>query len=272
MVSGIEDRGQRRWVKDGGLSVLTYPSPDSVTTPVLMLHGIGGNAFSCARAAFELSNRGYTAVSWDAPGYGESSDLQPDADHAGAVIAVLDALGLEEVHLFGTSWGGVIAAQVADRHPGRIATLVLADSTRGSGTDPDAASAMLARSKELATLGAAEFAARRAPKLVAPRASGRVRALVQGQMAEVREEGYAAAARMMATTDNSQILTRLTVPTLILVGESDQVTGISEARRLADLVPGGSLSVISQAGHAAVTERPEAVAEVMTEFFAEHVP
>jgi pimeloyl-ACP methyl ester carboxylesterase len=262
-------RGQRRWISTVEVSVISYPSDPATGTPVLMLHGIGGNAQSCAAAARELSGHGHPAYSWDAPGYGESADLAEGTDHAAAVVAVLDKLGLEKVHLFGTSWGGVIAAQVADRAPHRVASLVLADSTRGSGTDPQAAAAMLARSTELEELGPREFAARRAPRLVAPHCHPEVTTMVFEQMTQVRLSGYTAAAQMMAATDNTDLLARLTVPTLVLVGEDDVVTGVAESERLAALVPGARLTVVPGAGHCAVTERPAAVAGVLREFWAE---
>ncbi|MFI7484104.1 alpha/beta fold hydrolase [Kocuria sp. M1R5S2] len=267
--AGTAVRGQRRWISSVGVSVISYPAARATGTPVLMLHGIGGSAESCSAAAHELSSHGHPAYSWDAPGYGESADLPEDADHAATVIAVLDRLGLEKVHLFGTSWGGVVAAQVADRVPHRVASLILADSTRGSGTDPQAAAAMLARSTELAELGPREFAGRRAPRLVAPQCPPAVGTAVFEQMTQVRLSGYTAAARMMAATDNTELLTRLTVPTLVLVGELDVVTGVAESERLAALVPGARLTVVPGAGHCAVTERPAAVAGALREFWAE---
>lgn len=266
-VSGATASGQRRWISNVEISVISHMPSEATGTPVLMLHGIGGNATSCSAAAYELSERGYPAYSWDAPGYGESADLPPGIDHVAAVIAVIESLGLEKVHLFGTSWGGVIAAQVAVRTPHQVASLVLADSTRGSGTDPQAASAMLARSKELEELGPREFARRRAPRLVAPQCSPELREAIFEQMAQVRLSGYTAAAQMMAATDNTELLGQITVPTLVLVGESDIVTGVPESERLAAIVPEGRLAVVPEAGHAAVTEQPTAVAEVLGEFW-----
>lgn len=261
-------RDERRWISTVGISVISCPAAEATGTPVLMLHGIGGSARSCLAAARELGRNGHPAYSWDAPGYGESADLPEDTDHAEAVLAVLDKLGLEKVHLFGTSWGGVIAAQVANRAPHRIASLILADSTRGSATDPRATEAMLARGTELEELGAREFAARRTPRVVAPQCPPEIRSEVLEQMAQVRLSGYTAAARMMAATDNTELLARLAVPTLVLVGEFDVVTGIPESQRLAALVPGARLVVIPGAGHYAVMERPIAVVDALREFWS----
>ncbi len=249
----------------GGLAV----TDEGTGRPVLLLHGIGGSARSCAGVSAVLAANGARAVAWDAPGYGESADpAEPaDVDYPARVLAVLDELGLDRVDLFGTSWGGVIATVVAARHPERVATLVLADSTRGSGTDPSKAAAMRARVAELTEQGARAFAAARAPRLVAPGCDPEVAEAVGAEMARVRLPGYAAAAEFMAATDTADLLPTITVPTLVLVGEHDVVTGVEESRLLADRIPGARLVVVPGAGHAALTEKPAEVARAVLDLW-----
>ncbi|MGY1740308.1 MULTISPECIES: alpha/beta fold hydrolase [unclassified Blastococcus] len=242
----------------GGLAV----TEEGAGRPVLLLHGIGGSAASCAGLAGALAAAGARAIAWDAPGYGESPDPAgpDDVDYPARVMALLDELGLDRVDLFGTSWGGVIATQVAARHPERVRTLVLADSTRGSGTSPDKAAAMRARIADLAESGARAFAAARAPRLVAPGCDPAVADAVRAEMARVRLPGYSGAAEFMAATDTAALLPAIAVPTLVLVGEHDVVTGVEESRLLAARIPGARLVVVPGAGHAALTEKPAEVA------------
>jgi pimeloyl-ACP methyl ester carboxylesterase len=237
--------------------------------PVLLLHGIGGSARSCAGMAAVLAAGGARAIAWDAPGYGDSADPTgpDDVDYPARVLALLDELGLDRVDLFGTSWGGVIATLVAARHPERVRTLALADSTRGSGTAPEKAAAMRARIADLAESGGRAFAAARAPRLVAPGCAPEVADAVRAEMARVRLPGYAAAAEFMAATDTAGLLPAIAVPTLVLVGEHDVVTGVEESRLLADRIPGARLVVVPGAGHAALTERPAEVAGAVLEFW-----
>ncbi len=250
----------------GGLAV----TDEGTGRPVLLLHGIGGSAASCAGLAGELAVAGARAIAWDAPGYGESADPAgpADVDYPARVLALLDELGLDRVDLFGTSWGGVIATLVAARHPERVRTLVLADSTRGSGTAPEKAAAMRARATELAEQGARAFAAARAPRLVAPRCDAGTADAVRDEMARVRLPGYAAAADFMADTDTAALLPAIAVPTLVLVGEHDVVTGVEESRLLADRIPGARLVVVPGAGHAALTEKPTEVARAVLDLWA----
>ncbi|WP_034509434.1 alpha/beta fold hydrolase [Blastococcus sp. URHD0036] len=249
----------------GGLAV----TDEGAGRPVVLLHGIGGSAASCAGLSSELAVAGARAIAWDAPGYGESADPAggEDVDYSARVLALLDELGLDRVDLFGTSWGGVIATQVAARHPERVRTLVLADSTRGSATAPEKAAAMRARVADLAEQGGRVFAAARAPRLVAPGCDPVVADAVRAEMAEVRLPGYQAAAEFMAATDTADLLPGIAVPTLVVVGEHDVVTGVDESRLLAERIPGARLVVVPGAGHAALTEKPAEVARAVLELW-----
>lgn len=252
---------------DSGISLLSAVPAGAAHRQVLLLHGIGGNANSCADLAELLSQQGIAAHAWDAPGYGGSADPDGSVDHPGTVLRVMAELGLDRVDLFGTSWGGVIAAQVASRAPQLVRTVVLADSTRGSGVEAGSAAAMIERVAALASVGSDTFASARAPRLVSPTADQQVRLRVRDEMAKVRLPGYRAAAEFMAGTDNTAVLRELRVPSLVVVGSDDVVTGVPESELLADLVPGARLVVLPGAGHSAVTEQPGEMARALTDFW-----
>jgi pimeloyl-ACP methyl ester carboxylesterase len=238
-------------------------------TPVLLLHGIGGSSASFASQLPALARR-HRALAWDAPGYGASADpaAAPGMDgYADAAAEVLATHG--RGHVVGVSWGGVIGTALAVWRPELVASLTLADSSRGSGRTGAAAAAMLARAEQLAELGAPEFARRRASRLVGPHASVAARASVLATMSAVRLPGYRFAAESMAHTDHSALLAGLRVPTLVLVGEHDQVTGVPESRALAGSIPGARLVVIPHAGHAANQEQPAAFNRALLNFLAD---
>ena len=236
-------------------------------TPVFLMHGIGGSALSCGGLAQELAAEGFQTICWDAPGYGDSKNPKPDVEHAEAALRALDELGVASVHLIGTSWGGVIATRIAAQNPLRVLSVILMDSTRGSGRTEESADNMLARLPELEALGATAFAAKRAAKLVSPMAGEEVVAAVRNDMSRIRIPGYGAAARMMATSDTSEDLKRITTPALVLVGEHDIVTGVAESEVLAELIPGAEFAVVPEAGHAAIQEKPRDVAALILNFW-----
>jgi pimeloyl-ACP methyl ester carboxylesterase len=235
--------------------------------PVFLMHGIGGNASSCGALAQLLSEAGYRTFCWDAPGYGASADPRGPVDHSGLVLQILASLAVGPAHLIGTSWGGVIATKAAAQAPDAVRSLVLADSTRGSAVTGDSADRMLARIPELAEMGPEAFAGRRASRLLSPAADAVTAAAVRSEMAAVRLPGYTAAATMMAATDTSDVLPSLQVPSLVLVGEDDVVTGVAESRILAESITDASFKIIPRAGHAAVQEKPAEMASSILEFW-----
>ena len=230
--------------------------------PVLLcLHGIGSSGRAFAPQLAGLGDR-YRVVAWDAPGYDRSPDPEGApglAGYARAVADLVETLGAP-VHLLGVSWGGVIASRVALDHPRLLRSLILVDSSRGSGRDPRAAAAMRARAVELAERGPDAFAIARAPRLLSPAADPALVERVRRTMAEaIRLPGYDYAAQSMADTDLGPRLAEIAAPTLVLCGEQDVVTGPLESRALADGIPGAAHVPIRYAGHLAHQERPEAV-------------
>jgi pimeloyl-ACP methyl ester carboxylesterase len=100
---------------------------------VLLLHGVG-TASASFWAQFDGLSATHELIAWDAPGYGASTDPRIPVrldDYADAAVDLLDALGRRDAHVVGVSWGGVIATRLALRHPDRVRTLALVDSTYG---------------------------------------------------------------------------------------------------------------------------------------------
>jgi pimeloyl-ACP methyl ester carboxylesterase len=162
------------------------------------------------------------------------------------------------VHVLGVSWGGVVAVRLARRHPHLVRSLVLADSSRGSGQTPEQAAAMRGRAQELRIRGAAAFAAERAPRLVSAGAADSLVDTVARTMAEsIRLPGYGYAADSMAATDLTAELAAIRTPTLVLCGSEDTVTGVEESQALAGGIEDAVFVTLRSAGHLANQERPE---------------
>ncbi len=234
---------------------------------VVLLHGIGGAASSCAPLAARLSAAGLDCWCPDAPGYGQSLDPHPGIDPVEEIANVVRAVSPDRpVVLVGTSWGGVIAMALAVRRPELVRALIVADSTRGSGISPAKAAAMRSRVPDLAARGPAAVAAERAASLTAPNGDPSARGEVGRTMAAVRVPGFEVAAEFMAATDLGADLPSITAPTLILVGEHDTITGVDESRLLAERIPGATFRVIPDAGHVAIQEQPDTVAGHVLDF------
>ncbi|MYV60462.1 alpha/beta fold hydrolase, partial [Streptomyces sp. SID4931] len=180
-------------------------------------------------------------------------DLDGFADTAAALIRERATTA----HVLGVSWGGVIALRLAARHPELVASLIVADSSAGSGTDEAKAEAMRARAAELAELGPRAFAEARGPRLVSPGAPDElVRRVMDTMAASVRLPGYAYAAASMASADLRTELPSIAAPTLVLCGDQDRVTGIEASQVIAGAIHRTAYVIVKDAGHLANQEQP----------------
>ncbi|MEU8707728.1 alpha/beta fold hydrolase [Streptomyces sp. NPDC048565] len=225
---------------------------------LLCLHGIGSSSAAFAPQLAELSAY-VRVVAWDAPGYAKSPDpagpmgLDDYVDVAAALIRERATTA----HVLGVSWGGVIALRLATRHPELVASLIIADSSPGSGTDEARAAGMRARAADLAELGPLAFAEARGPRLVSSGAPDElVRRVVDTMAASVRLPGYAYAADSMATADLRTELPSVAAPTLVLCGEQDRVTGVEASQAIAGAIHRSAYVIVKDAGHLANQEQP----------------
>ncbi|MFE6685653.1 alpha/beta fold hydrolase [Streptomyces sp. NPDC057743] len=225
---------------------------------LLCLHGIGSSAAAFAPQLAALQ-RHARLLAWDAPGYAKSPDPKAPFtldDYADTAADLLRARG-QSAHVLGVSWGGVIALRLAVRHPALVASLIVADSSVGSGADPAKAAAMRARAAELAELGPRTFAQRRAPRLLSGQAPAALVQRVTDTMADaIRLPGYGHAAASMATADLRAELPGIAAPALVLCGDQDRITGPDASQALAGALHKAAYVIVKDAGHLANQEQP----------------
>ncbi|MCU1593375.1 MAG: Beta-ketoadipate enol-lactone hydrolase [Frankiales bacterium] len=133
-------------VPGGALAVETI---QGVSDPVLAIHGISSQRKLWNWLHAEAPD--LTLVAVDLRGRADSVEVQGPSSvqqHAEDQIAVLDALGLDRVHVCGMSMGGFVAVELAATHPERVASLVLVDGgpsmTPPAGLTPELVPAVFA--------------------------------------------------------------------------------------------------------------------------------
>jgi pimeloyl-ACP methyl ester carboxylesterase len=189
-------------------------------------------------------------------------------DFADSAAAVLADAGIGVAHIVGVSFGGVVAVRLALRHPGIVRSLVLADSTPGSGVSPERAADMRRRVVELARLGPRAYAAERAPNLLSASAPADLVARVTSAMAAaIRLPGFGYVAEAMASTDHRTRFCEISAPTLVLCGEHDSVAPPTVSKAIAAAVPGARFTSIRGAGHLSNQERPDVFNRHVEAFF-----
>ena len=260
-------------IKVGGLAVAF--ERQGTGPPLVLLHGFVGNGREWRRQVDDLADE-FTVVAWDAPGSGRSSD-PPEAfrlaDYADCLAAFIEAVGLVSPHVAGLSFGGALALELYRRHAAIPRSLVLASAYAGwAGSLPDETVEQRLR-QTLQAAGASPD--QRAGAMISTMFSGSpppaaVEAF-RDIMLEIHPAGLRAMARSLAEADLRDILPRITVPTLLLYGDSDVRAPLTVARDLLARIPGSRLAIMPGVGHMSSIEAPERFnAEVRT--FLRSVP
>jgi pimeloyl-ACP methyl ester carboxylesterase len=184
------------------------------------------------------------------------------------VRSLLDELEIDRAVLGGISMGGYVALAFATYYPERLLGLALVD-TRATA-DTDQARVGRTRMAGVARLqGPQAVVDEMMPKFFSkataesrPELAARVRAL--GAQASI--EGLEGAlAAMRDREDTRPFLHRITVPSLVLVGEEDAIAPVSDSENMAAEIPGAVLRVVTDAGHLSAMEQPVLVAEALRE-------
>lgn len=242
--------------------------------PVALVHGHPFNRTMWDPQAEALSRAGHRVITFDLRGYGESEVVPgrtPLDTFAGDLVDLLDHLGVGRAVVGGVSMGGQIAMEVHRSHRGRVAALVLADTSPLAETDEGKASRNQVADRLLAE-GLGGYADEVIGKMIAPyNVTGmpEVASYVQGMMRSTAPEGAAAALRGRAERpDYRDSLAGAEVPVLIVVGADDAYTPVEEAQALHRLIPQSGLVVVEGAGHLPGVEQPERFNEALLPFLA----
>ena len=240
---------------------------------LVLLHGIGSaaRAFEDQLAGLSTSLR---VIAWDAPGYGGSTALPMEApvaaDYAAALAGLLDELKIGRCHLLGHSLGALMAASFAADRPQRILSLTLASIAGGHAKLPAAERErqLAQRVGDVATLGAREMAEKRGPRLLGPDATPVMIRRVVDTMAAIKPDGYAQAARMLASGDVKADIARLPadMPMQIVYGDADVITPPARNIEIAAVRPQVPVHVIAGAGHALYLEKPAQFNDIVSRF------
>ena len=242
---------------------------------VVFLHGIGGNRSNWTGQLEHFGDR-FCAVSWDARGYGQSDDSPQTlqfSNFADDLLRLLDHLKAAQAHLVGLSMGGMIIQDFYGRYPERVATLALVDTSSGFGGAPEEVKQdFLARRLDPLDKGLTpqDIAPGVVEVLVAPSASAAVREKLQASLSALRIEPYRQALHAIVTTDFRTVLPHISVPTLVIVGEEDQVTPPAASEFLVSQIAGAELVTIAEAGHLTNIEQPDVFNAALGAFLDQH--
>ena len=239
--------------------------------PLVFLHAFPFNRTMWEPQLTALSSR-FRVVTVDLRGHGESDaplwryTLDLFADD---VSGLLDHLSIQQAVLIGLSMGGYLIFSFYRRYADRVKGLVLAD-TRAEPDSPEQTAWRFRLAQRVYQEGAGAVAAEMLPKLLAPTSYQTNPALVQKVRAIMVDSQISGiVGDLMAISERSDavpLLSTITCPTLVLVGEMDALTTPAENKRIADGISGARFQIIPSAGHLSNLEQPEVFSEAVRSF------
>jgi 3-oxoadipate enol-lactonase len=238
---------------------LSYTVDGPQDAPVLVLGGSLGSTTAMWEPQLDALTGRFRLVRYDHRGHGGSPVPEGPyqlAELGADVLALLDTLGLDRVHLGGLSLGGMVAMWVAAHAPSRVDRLTLLCTSARLGP-PEV---WIERVETVRTQGLEPIADQVVGRWFTanfdkPDVISRARAM----LAATPAIGYAGCCAAIQHMDLLPALGSITAPTLVIAGADDPSTPPEHARAIAAGISGARLEIVPAAAHLANVEQPETV-------------
>jgi len=240
---------------------LHYVETGGGTPTVIFIHGAGGGWGTWTRQLEGVADAG-RMIALDLPGHGASpgDGCRAVADYAAVVQEFIRALGADPVVLAGHSMGGAVAQTIALDSPMLLKGIVLVGTAARLKVYPE-----LLRLLETDYPAATEFVKRHAwSPATAP-------ALAEGMHKATLEVRQAVTLGDYAACNVFELRNRVAgirLPTLVIVGEDDELTPPKFSEFLVSEIPGARLVRVAKAGHYVPLEQPDEVNLAIRQFLA----
>ncbi len=244
-----------------GLKVAYSESGNAKGLPVLLLHGWGCKGETLASVA-RILEPGMRVFSIDLPGHGDTPE-PPDVWGVEAYTQVIEKfvekLGLKDISLIGHSFGGRISILMASRKPVRKVVLVDAAGIKNENPKKNLKQRVFKQIKKIA------------PVLLGNKAGNKV---IDHYRYKWSSADWKAASPMMrnilsrcVNEDLKSEMPKIEAPTLLVWGENDTATPLSDAKTMERLIPDAGLVAFPDCGHYSFLDNPIGFKAVIKEFF-----
>lgn len=206
------------------------------------------------------------------------------AQMAEDVDALRQHLGIDQIILFGHSFGGKVAQEYATSHPGNLALLILADTNAGAqfSTEAQEIAQRNATPEQLRVLGSlfrGEITSKEewdswwttCLPLYFHRPDDETMAAIGARGVSAFEVANHMMANETPHFNSRPYLPLLTAPTLVMVGRHDWITPVSQSQEIAALIPGARLLILEDSGHMGYVEEPAVFIGAILDFVNEHL-
>jgi pimeloyl-ACP methyl ester carboxylesterase len=278
-----------RFIELAGVEVhyKLYPARQAISSSerplIVLLHGFGASLFSWREVVGPMSAYG-DVVAYDRPAFGltgrpakwKGVNPYSPAAQVDIVIGLMDALGARQAVLVGNSAGGTVAMNTALAHPERVAALVLVSpAVYGGGGSPGWI-------KPLFWLPGVNHIGPLLARRISKNGDDFIRSawydpgrmgpeVLPGYRAPLAVKGWEKAlwelTKASAASGLGDRLPGITMPALVVTGDTDRIVPTEQSVRLAGELPMATLVVIPQSGHVSHEESPEGFMEAFGEFW-----
>lgn len=236
--------------------------------PLILLHGLGMSSALWINQT-PVFSRHFHTVAVDLRGFGQSSRPDRPGGYAIDVLAediatLIERLKLGRCHVLGTSMGGFIAQALVLSRSDLCRSLVLCHTAPRMSIPSD----VLARRVEaLGTMPLEEYAEIVIEQACSADASQELRTWIAGLIARNDKRAYTQVmTEGLRDFDAGTELDSISIPTLVITGERDQVLPKEGGEEIARLIPGAMFFEIEGVGHLGYAERPAEFNEAVLSF------
>jgi len=248
---------------------LFYRDTGGNGVPVVLLHAATGSSQVWEYQLPAFTAAGFRVIAFDRRGWGrtEIEDAGPQVrTAAGDLLALVNSLGIDRLHLVGTAAGGFVAFDFALAFPDRVRSLVVANSI-GGVEDPEFVE--LGKKMRPQQFDALPPDVRElGPEYRASQPDGWKRWLDLEKIS--RPLGPPAPAQPLRNRITFALLENLMAPTLLITGGADLYAPPAVLRLFATHIKGAETLVIPQAGHSAYWEQPDVFNRTVLDFLKKH--
>jgi pimeloyl-ACP methyl ester carboxylesterase len=241
--------------------------------PLVMIHGLQGDQTMFAGIAPAFLGK-FRVLTFDQRGSGLSQ--KPDHGYTMALIAddtaaLMEHLGMASAHVLGVSMGGMVAQELALRHPSKVRSLILGCTTPGGPKAVESDGSAFAAAYSTAEISAEQrgtaFAAAVYSKEYLARHPEAVTAAIEARRNRPLDPlALAHRTSALAGHDTYDRLPNITCPALVITGKDDVLIPWENSRILAERIPHAVLEVLEPAGHCFWLEKPQDSCEAILRF------
>jgi len=244
---------------------------DPQKLPIILIHGMTFD-HTMWNPQIEILKKNYRVIAYDMRGHGLSDVGDGQYNYkmfVNDLRDLMDHLDIESAVLCGLSMGGAIALRTYEMYPNRIRALILSDTRSEADSNytkkwREDSIELIKKSglKPFAKSFLADTFAKESCK-TNPEAVKHIKNIV------LSSEPLAICGVLLAQaarTDMTDLLTKIKVPTLIMIGENDNFTPLSSSKMMNEKITGSELKIIPKAGHISNLENTPEFNRYLTEF------